>query len=473
MKRNSRHFTALAAVFTTLLLGAVVGDAAAGSAIIGLDHTDQVASPVAIDLTARCDFISTADGNSILIWGYSQGTPAEPFRAQYPGPTLIVDEGDTVTITLHNHITDETGALLPENTSLTVHGFSVAASGGVPGALTREAEPGGSVTYSFVADRPGTYLYESATEPWLQVEMGLLGALIVRPTGMAQLPGPNDAEGYATSVGYAYDDESTAFHREYLFLLTEMDPMVHDMVQFGQKDQIANHEYFAVYWFINGRVGPDTLAEDNVFYLPTQPYSIVPRMLPGEKLLMRVIGGSRDMHPYHHHGNHARIVARDGQLLSSGGPGTGVDLSYEVFTVQSVPGETVDAIFEWTGKNLGWDMYGHADGAGCNDLDSDGYADPGNPGSARPWEWCADHGKPLPVVLPENQNLTFGGFWSGSPFLGAGGGLPPGEGGLNPYSGFFFMWHSHTEKELTNFDIFPGGMMTMLAVEPPGTTDLP
>jgi hypothetical protein len=30
------------------------------------------------------------------------------------------------------------------------------------------------------------------------------------------------------------------------------------------------------------------------------------------------------------------------------------------------------------------------------------------------------------------------------------------------------MWHSHTEKELTNFDVFPGGMMTMLIIEPPG-----
>jgi hypothetical protein len=28
------------------------------------------------------------------------------------------------------------------------------------------------------------------------------------------------------------------------------------------------------------------------------------------------------------------------------------------------------------------------------------------------------------------------------------------------------MWHSHTERELTNYDVFPGGMMTMLIVEP-------
>jgi hypothetical protein len=29
------------------------------------------------------------------------------------------------------------------------------------------------------------------------------------------------------------------------------------------------------------------------------------------------------------------------------------------------------------------------------------------------------------------------------------------------------MWHSHSEKELLNFDIFPGGMLTMLVVEHP------
>ena len=43
--------------------------------------------------------------------------------------------------------------------------------------------------------------------------------------------------------------------------------------------------------------------------------------------------------------------------------------------------------------------------------------------------------------------------------------MPPGEGGLNPNGGFSYMWHSHTEKELTNYDIFPGGMLTMLIIE--------
>ena len=30
------------------------------------------------------------------------------------------------------------------------------------------------------------------------------------------------------------------------------------------------------------------------------------------------------------------------------------------------------------------------------------------------------------------------------------------------------MWHSHNELEIVNNDIFPGGMMTMLLIEPAG-----
>jgi hypothetical protein len=80
-------------------------------------------------------------------------------------------------------------------------------------------------------------------------------------------------------------------------------------------------------------------------------------------------------------------------------------------------------------------------------------------------EYCPDHGEDMPVILPEGQELTFGGFYSGSPFLGALADLPPGEGGLNANGGLFFMWHSHNERELTNDDIFPGGMMTQMIVE--------
>ena len=52
--------------------------------------------------------------------------------------------------------------------------------------------------------------------------------------------------------------------------------------------------------------------------------------------------------------------------------------------------------------------------------------------------------------------------------LGSFGALPPGEGGLNFNGGLTFLWHSHKEKELANNDVFPGGMLSNLVIEPPG-----
>jgi manganese oxidase len=228
-------------------------------------------------------------------------------------------------------------------------------------------------------------------------------------------------------------------------------------------------DYFSGWWFINGRNAPDTMAMADELTLPTQPYNCMPLLHPGERMLMRVVDGGRDLHPFHHHGNHARVIAKDGRLLDSGSGSPMVDLSYMEFTVQAIPGETADAIFTWTSKGLGWDIYGNpndpAFAHSCNGTGPDNI-DPAT------GEDCNDHGKlfngsALPVNFPEQQTLTNGGHWSGSPFLGSLGQLPPGEGGLNPNGGLAFMWHSHTEKEMTNYDIFPGGMMTMFIVEPP------
>jgi hypothetical protein len=228
--------------------------------------------------------------------------------------------------------------------------------------------------------------------------------------------------------------------------------------------------YTSEYWLLNGRAAPDTMAAataPGTGLLPHQPYNAMTRMHPGEKVLMRVIGAGREMHPFHHHGNHARVIAHDGNLLLSQSDNTKL-AGPLVFTIPSVPGGTTDAIFTWTGKDLGWDMYGHVkdDGSKCEDLDGDGYADAGVAGNIV-GEWCADHTREIQVTLPSLSSMAFGGFYSGSPFLGNLGSLPPGEGGLNPGAGFSYMWHSHTEREMVNNDVFPGGMMTMLIIEAP------
>ena len=442
-------------------------------------------------LTAKTDHINTADGSNMLLWGYADGIS----RAQYPGPTLIVTQGQTVIVTLKNQLN------VP--VSIVFAGQKVTALGGIPGLLAREAlkndDPAtpavdeSTVMYSFTPDQPGTYLYSSGTDPHLQVQMGLFGALIVRPATNATMAGcdPTDP---TRVMATAYGDCRSAYDHETLFILSETDPALHSLVEVGRIEEVKTTEFFPVSWFINGRGGPDTLAPYKASWLPTQPYDCFTRTTPGDRVLLRLVGAGRDSHPFHTHGNNMDVIARDGRLLSTdpANPlatrpaevGVVPDLAVSNFTNNTLPGATYDAIYAWTGRNLGWDVFGPInttcidaaplDGfddadptrlchdAICNDLDLDDFDDFTK-------EWCPDHGNSFPVARTDIKDLTFGQFYSGSPFLGSAGALPPGEGGFNPNAGFFFMWHSHNEKELTNNDIFPGGMLTMLVVEPPGT----
>ena len=389
------------------------------------------------NLKAKSGHITTPDGDSLLVWGYALNDGP----MQYPGPTLIVNQGDTINITLGNTLSVPVSMTFPGQKSV----FKL---GGITGLMTKEAAPAGTVQYSFIANEPGTYMYQSGTNPELQIEMGLFGALIVRPP----------------TANQAYSHADTSYDYEYLFLLSEMDPTIHHKVETGQP--IDNNNYNPVLWFINGRNAPDTMAGAGVPWLPNQPYNSLPRVHPGDKALCRVITASRNTHPFHMHGNHFRVIARDGSLLKSSSSAGVTDLSYENFTLHATPGSTYDAIWDWTGKDLGWDIYGHlpTDNVACTP-DANGF---NTIAGSTFREFCANHNVAIPVDLPELQDLAFGGFYSGSSYLGNEGNLPPGEGGLNLNGGMFFMWHSHNERELVNNDIFPGGMMTMMIVEPPG-----
>jgi len=452
----------------TAMLALFLLSVSARAEVVGIGTPEASTGTASFNLTARAGYVSLADGGSIYSWGY--GESANTFM-QLPGPTLRVKQGDAVTITLTNSLPVAAG-----NTSIVFPGQVVTPSGGVTGALTNEAAPGGTVTYTFTADKPGTYQYHSGTQTDLQLEMGLYGALIVYPSDAVIT-----AAGCSTGQP-AYDNASTCYDIEYLYVLSEVDINIHQAaeLQAGGTGPIVlpSGTYTSEYWLMNGRVGPDTMTADSVpgqGILPSQPYGSLTRMVPGQRLLMRVVGAGREMHPFHHHGNHARLIAVDGELLENANHKLSGPL---VFTIPSIPGQTADGIFEWTGKELGWDMYGHKDGDGsvCYP-DAKGYYTVDSTGTpltdlppplpANYMEWCADHNAPIPVTLPDLTNLAFGGFYSGSPYLGYLGSLPPGEGGLNPNAGFAFMWHSHTERELTNNDVFPGGMMTMLIVEPP------
>jgi FtsP/CotA-like multicopper oxidase with cupredoxin domain len=384
-----------------------------------------------IDLYAKKAQIVTPDGDSIQIWGFapevSEGVAGV---VQYPGPTIIATAGVPLMVTVTN--TD-----IPQSVSLAFPGQT-----GVTASVAGPVATGDSVTYTFTPSKPGTYMYHSAESPQIQIDMGLVGALIVRPA----------------TAGQAYNDPATAYDREYLFFLSEMDPKLHYLAEdeAAALPQWDNAAYASQLFFINGRNAPDTLAPDAAPELPHQPYGSLVQMHPGERVLVRVLNVGRNQHPLHLHGNHYDQIARDGNLITTTGGALGPVTDY---TLNAIPGSTADLIWDWTGEGLGWDIYAGAP-HGC-----DGKNVPSNVFDPLTGEWCGDHGKAIPVIIPENQDLAFGGFYSGSPYLGSEAGLPIGEGGLNPNGGIVFMWHSHSERELTNNDIFPGGMLTMVIVE--------
>jgi FtsP/CotA-like multicopper oxidase with cupredoxin domain len=471
-----------------------------------------VANTPVFALTAGPTYSSQPDGAQIYAWGYGcaatpgfatfSGSGPKPKcpAAQLPGPTMIVKEGDTVTVTLSNALPAVAG-----NTSIVFPGFSVCvgtlsgasatnagtctpaavAAAGVPGLLTQEAPAGKAVTYSFFAAKPGTYSYYSGTQPDLQIEMGLFGAIVVLPntvpigcravgSTLAGVAGETDSRLAAS----AYDHPDSCYDREYLFQFSEMNSKVHDDV-LAQAQACPNgpcpqaaailEPYRPNYFLINGRSMPDLMDTPYTSAYPSQPYNGNPQMHPGEKLLMRVIGQGRWQHPFHFHGNHARVLARDGNMLLSAADGTSL-AGPLLFTIPTVSGQTVDAVFTWTGKGLNWDVYNHTanDGSSCTP-DANGYhsvkTDP-NYG-----EWCADHGKPIPVTPPDPQIVANGQWYGGTPYLGLSGfnpvNLPPGTLNQNPGAGYAYMWHSHNEREITTNDVFPGGLMMMLIIDPP------
>src|SRR2546429_7000145 len=149
-----------------------------------------------ITLSASPAYLTQPDGLSVYSWGYGctggalaagqsfvPATTTTPFctTMHVPGPTLVVTEGQTVTVTLTNNLPASAG-----NTSILFPGFTLtsACPAANQGLLTCEAAPGGSVTYTFTASSPGTRAYYSGTQGDLQVEMGLYGAIIVLPASV-------------------------------------------------------------------------------------------------------------------------------------------------------------------------------------------------------------------------------------------------------------------------------------------------
>jgi FtsP/CotA-like multicopper oxidase with cupredoxin domain len=380
-----------------------------GGSLTGICTEDLSANP-SFDFETSTGHIQTADGNSIFMWGFNLATA----DFQMPGPILCLQEGATLTINLTNNLPDPTSIVFPGQAN-------VVTTGGSPGLFTAEAAAnGGTVTYEVSDLQPGTYLYESGTNPYEQVHMGLYGAIIVRPSLGAK---------------YAYNDPDTEFSEEFLILMHEVDPYLHELVERGETFDIsAKHDR---YWFINGRSFPDNADDTGVPWLPYQPYGalITDQAVnsPGDEapILIRYANAGLENHPFHPHGNHMRVIAQDGRELPT---------AFENFNTTVASGQTYDLLWQWVNVEA-WDATG----------------------------------KPIPStipgLIPQLLNLVFKDdytFYSGDAYLGEQGDFQPSTVVDNECGEFYFPWHSHALNEVQNFDEGFGGLLTLVRVDPPG-----
>jgi len=321
-----------------------------------------LAANVTVELCATAGSVTMpAAPGAINILGYVSG--ACPATATAPGGLVIdVNVGDSVTVNLHNSLSEATGLLFQGQRMVPDTTGAAAATGATYGAKT----------YTFTATSPGTFLYEAALLPNAehQAAMGLHGALIVRPaavpfTGISVTPTGSgtrsDATATYTSGSNAVVDTSvlstdlgavvsgagipfgttitavsagssftmsaraaaaygasTVFNDEAVLVLSELDPALNNNANPATFDM---RNYAPKYFLINGKAYPDTAPIASA---------------AGNKVLLRYVNAGVKHHSMAVLGLRQNFVAKDASLLPT--------LTHNVAAETLAPGQTGDAI---------------------------------------------------------------------------------------------------------------------------------
>ena len=146
----------------------------AATSLLALGSTDLQAKQKhtqnanADTLTGK-EFFLDIDYTSVNITG--KRSVATTINGQIPGPTLVWQEGETVTIHVTNH--------MKKSSSIHWHGIILPAPmDGVPGISYKGIAPGETFTYKFKVNQHGTYWYHSHSG--YQEQTGMYGAIVIK-----------------------------------------------------------------------------------------------------------------------------------------------------------------------------------------------------------------------------------------------------------------------------------------------------
>ena len=224
------------------------------------------------------DYIAMPDGTDVYFKGFSSSAS----KLNVPGESLIVQEGDSVVVTIINTLTT--------NHSFVIDG--IVDSGVIDGGQT--------VKVTFTANSVGTHMYyDKLNAPYNRL-VGLHGCLAVMPNG---------------STNELFNGSPT-FVQQYAWVTNDIDPVWHEQISRGQ---IPSSTFNPYYFTINGRTmrvpghpeygNPDI---DSGYNPETRLEGSI-----GDRTLVRILNAGMCMHSVHFHANHVEWLAQNNQARSS------------------------------------------------------------------------------------------------------------------------------------------------------------
>jgi FtsP/CotA-like multicopper oxidase with cupredoxin domain len=354
---------------------------------------------------------------------------AEKNKMQIAAPILFARVGEDLRLHLVNLGLANRPDLVDPHT-IHFHGFpnQTAYFDGVPDA-SLAAPPGRSLSYRYIPQDPGTYMWHCHVEDVEHVHMGLTGVCFVLPA-----KGPN----------YAYDYEETRFDRQFAMILTEADVRDHYNDAHLQINDFST--WSPSFQLMNGRAWPDTILANinpatgsqldgapmsgsSLTRLRYNPISSLIQANSGEKVLVRLSNLGYQEHSLVMPGVQFRVIGRDAKPLVSGRsdyladpPGVGLayaagsrpDISWYTDRVDLGPGESRDLLFTAPTVNARtvfpfYDRNGNFDGPnGVGSMRTEVHVFPAGSLPAQPQGSTMDVTATNPGYTP-NQLFTSGG----------------------------------------------------------------
>jgi len=315
-------------------------------------------------LGAGDGYITMADGKLQYMFGYSDltGIPdamsidAGIRAAEFPAPTIVLDEGDEFYLSLTNVGMADRPDLADPHT-VHFHGFPNASTyfDGVPD-VSVSINMGASLSYYYNIVEPGTYMYHCHVEASEHMQMGMIGNLYVKPA-QNKLPDLTALGAFTHNTGnqYVYNDGdgSTIYDVEFPIQLSSFDSVFHDASMSVQPLPFAN--MFDNYAMMNGRGYPDTINTGTLVppvengSVPSQKINSLVTATVGQKILLRFSNLSiTNYFSVAVNGLSMKVVGIGARLLRGPAPAN-QNLFYDTNSVTIGGGESMDVIIDTTG----------------------------------------------------------------------------------------------------------------------------